>query len=69
MNPITVDNTAIRKKVQNLLEQGTFKYKKGANIEEKEEGLQIQVQGLQLLKTWIDSKEPKKNIIIVLNFI
>jgi hypothetical protein len=55
MNPITVDNTAIRKKVQNLLEQGTFKYKKGANIEEKEEGLQIQVQGLQLLKTWIDS--------------
>ena len=60
MNPITVDNTIIRKQVQNLLEQGTYKFKKGATFEEKEEGISLQVKGLQLLKTWIDRKEEKK---------
>jgi hypothetical protein len=50
---IKYDNTALQRKVMHCFEDGENKFNKGKNISEKEQGIQLMIQGLQTIQTWI----------------
>ena len=54
-NYIAQDNSKLRNEVHNLFQRGDFKFNKGGSLDEKEEGITLQIQGLKKLQLWIDS--------------